>query len=272
MPALWSELECVRGKFCSDVQLIHDFVKDTQRSLKHREKRKPKVRRFHEEDKAELDRVVQFFKETTQEMKPRSAVERSIEIKSKAVQSLIMEGLKITVFPKRYARFLAEMALAYLVSFEEAFVKEYLETIFIHRPKMLRSGKLITFDEVCSFPSKRALIQALAEKEVDTISYKNIDEVAKYFQDRLGILLSANFPEWESLREASYRRNLILHNQGMANQLYCSKVGYAKRGEHLETDAIYVERVANVILEFIEFIHAQVMQKLKLGASAGNKE
>lgn len=137
---------------------------------------------------------------------------------------------------------------------------------------MLKSGKSITFEEVCSLPSKKALLEALAEREVDAISYKNIDELAKYFEDRLGITLSRHFPEWEALREASYRRNLILHNQGVTNQIYCSKVGYPKKGERLDTDATYVDRVAGVILDFIHFADLQVRDKLKLEAPASPSE
>lgn len=109
MAALVSILEEIRRTFVSDVQLIRDFVEDTQASLKRREKRKPKVPRFNEEDRAEFVRLVEFLGETIQEMKAGGAGQRSIQIKSKAVGQLFTDILKMKIFSPKYAQFLAEM-------------------------------------------------------------------------------------------------------------------------------------------------------------------
>lgn len=263
-PKLVDILDSIRGRFVSDVNMVGILVHKTVGSLQRRKKLKPRAPRFGKEDKPDLERLAQFFKEAEQKMETQPAGQLSVTIKSEKVGRFLMSIIEKAVFPDTHTRFLLEMSLVYLISFQEAFVKDYLKAIFMHRHTMLKSGKTITFNEALSFDSLESLIDGLAEKEVNVISYMNIDEVATYFRDRLSVMLPEDFSGWTALREASYRRNLIIHNKGTTNDVYCSKTGYAKKGEKLKTDAKYVENVAKVIVDFIHFIHAKLIDKLKL--------
>jgi len=103
----------------------------------------------------------------------------------------------------------------------------------------------------------------MAQKEVDVLGYGSVDDVADYFKDRFNLVFE-DFTNWPVLREASYRRNLILHNGGVTNDTYCTKTGYKKKNQHLRTNVDYVKNVSESVLEFIPFLHDQMTRKLKL--------
>ncbi len=263
-PTLVDILDSIRDRFVYDVNMVGIFAHETASSLQRRKKLKPRVPRFGKEDKPDLERLVQFCTEAAQMMETQPAGQLSVTLKSEKVDRFFVSLVKREFLPDQHTRFLLEMSLVYLISFQEAFVKDYLKTIFMHRPAMLKSSKTITFEEAVSCDSLEGLIDGLAEKEVNVVSYMNIDEVAAYFQSRLGVMLPQDFSGWIALREASYRRNLIIHNKATTNDVYCSKTGYPNRGEKIKTDAKYVENVAKVIVDFIHFIHAEVIGKFKL--------
>ena len=49
--------------------------------------------------------------------------------------------------------FLAEMALSYIISFQEGFIKDYLEEVLFNRPKLLISSKNLSYEDALTFSS-----------------------------------------------------------------------------------------------------------------------
>jgi len=156
-------------------------------------------------------------------------------------------------------RFLSEMALVYLITLQEGFIKDYLFAILIHRRELLRTQETITYEDLASFESLDSMIAFIAQRKIDELT--GIDEVAKFFEKRLGLSLKNDFSSWTQLVEANYRRNVIVHNQGNTNEIYCQRTGHKGLGEHLDTDVEYVQKISSVIQEFIEFIHSKLSSK-----------
>ena len=83
------------------------------------------------------------------------------------------------ISPEKHKDFLSEMALSYLISIQEAFIKAYIFEILVHKKELLRSSATITFEEVSNYTSIKALIASLALKEVDGIGHGSIDDVGE---------------------------------------------------------------------------------------------
>lgn len=158
---------------------------------------------------------------------------------------------------------LAEMSLSYLISFEEAFLKDYLRHVLKSRRTLLKSGKQLSYETICQHKSMSSLIDVLAQREVDAFGFGSIDDFTKYFQDKFHVEFSS-FPRWDELREATYRRHLIVHNRGIVNERYSRATGYKGKHRHLDTDMAYCRRVGEALLEFVDFVHEQMLTKLRL--------
>jgi hypothetical protein len=141
-------------------------------------------------------------------------------------------------------------------------VKDYLEELPCGRPELLKSSKNLSYDDALRFRSIKNLSRHLARCETDAIGHGNVDDLATYLQRRYEIQVQQE-AFWLSVREASYRRNLIVHNRGVVNEIYRSKIG-GRVGSQLDTNGAYLSSVLRAINDFIEYIHVSVSHKLKI--------
>jgi hypothetical protein len=252
-----STLANISQRSRTEMQLIDRFASESDASLKAKAS-KLSGQPFPEHERDELGRLAKAMFAAADNHPKGGSIDFSMHV-SERVANYVMQ----VITPIKQQTFLAEMALAYLVSHVEAFIKDYVEQVLVDNPRMLRNSGSITQEEALSFSSMKALRRGLANKEVEALGYGSIDEVAVFFQKRLGIGL-ASFEKWDLLREHAYRRNLIIHNQSRVNDTYRKKVKYTGRHIRLHTDMTYVSGAAGTMLAFVDYVHAQVIKKFKL--------
>lgn len=250
---LATNLGRVREQFVQEANIIKEFISATDKSLAGRMKH---PRRLPSPEEARESRKLIKFLQRFLDGKIRN--EESLSIKSKTIGAWLHRFA--TYGTKR--RFLSEMALVYVIALQEAFLKEYLKTVLVSRKWLLKSGKTITFEEICDFGSVASLNRYLAEKKVEDVFHENIDDLAKYLEERFGLSFDSDLPGWPLIREANYRRNLIIHNRGITNKRYCLKTGHKEIGQRLNTDVGYVLGVASATIDFINFVHTKILAKL----------
>ena len=101
-----------------------------------------------------------------------------------------------------------------------------------------------------------------AKRETDILGYGSIDDLEAYFQKKFNITAQQE-PFWPSVREASYRRNLIIHNRGIINKTYKEKLGLQRDNPKLKTSREYVNNATDAIVSFMDFVHHSVTNKLR---------
>ena len=252
--ALKHQLNEIVSLYMNEIQSIEEFLKSVEQSLSRKQKRKPS-KPLTDEEKKQIEKIGESLESIS---RGQNTEELKFEA-SKNVQKLLLR-IAVPVIHKSY---LAEMALAYLVSYQEAFMKDYLYQIFIHRKNMLKSSSTISLDHVIGFKSIKSLVSSMAQKEVDSIGYGSIDDLSIYLDNKLNVSLD-EFNEWDTLREINYRRNLLIHNRGKTNDLYCKKTGYKQKNKKLTTNYQYVEKSINTIRKFIRYFHEKIENKFKL--------
>lgn len=243
---LADELDNIRRGYSDEVSMIKDFLTGTHKAIR---KRPLTHKAFSEKDKQDLQDILDLL------------VKDMLEDERIRASKKVINYVKRIFTAFKYIEFLAEMTLVYLISFYEAFIKDYLKAIVTSRYEILRSKKTLTFEEIISFQSINELVEFMAEKEVAGLAYDSVDDVAKYFNEKFNINFGKNFQLWPIIREASYRRNIIVHNRGITNKIYCTKTGHKKIGEKLDTDITYVVNVCNAAIDFMDFTHKQSKKK-----------
>jgi hypothetical protein len=249
-----SQLDDVFQAATSEIRSIQEFAAQTHDSLAHA---KPKPGDLTAEEIAQLRQVGEALFQAASKTSKKSQKPFSIKI-SKRVSEIVVGVAK----PIKQRGFLAEMVLSYLVSHLESFIKDYLLEVLLSNPNMLKTNATLTYSEALSHTSIKQLRRSLAKKEVDALGYGSIDDISTYFQKRLNIDLG-RYGAWDALREAIYRRNIVVHNQGRVNDVYKRKVGRASGSTSIHTDLAYVDSVATTILEFITFVHKEIEAKFK---------
>ena len=256
---LSQKLRKIHKIFFSEVSHVVNFVKEIDTRLINKIKTAAPPD-FTKADGAELEKLINIFKKTIDgKIKKRA----HFRLHSRKLADLILN----LIVPAQQKRFLAEMSLSYLISYQEAFLKDYLKAILCDRRFLLKSKKTLSYEEVCSYNSIDSLVSNLAQREVDSLGFGSIDDFADYYKKKFNIAFQ-ELKGYSKLREANYRRNLIIHNRSITNELYCKKIGYKKLAQHLLTEVSYVILVGNLILRFVDFIHRMMLKKLALEKSS----
>ena len=271
--SLGKELSDVASTYRGDVRLIGEFISSAGNLLIKKLNKKPNAP-FTAEEIEQLRLLADAFEKAAEKAKAyEDDADKSLSKKERHnFNTRISISKNVSTYAQQVASslkqrtFLAEMSLSYLISYQEAFIKDYLLRLLIHKHQLLKSGATISYEDIADHRSMRMLWSALAKKEVDALGYGNIDDVAVFFLKKLHIELST-YKKWELLREHSFRRNLIIHNRGIINDIYRKKTGTKQRTGHLETNIEYVVSAVDNIANFMDFIHVSVLKKFRLKSS-----
>jgi len=122
------------------------------------------------------------------------------------------------------------------------YVTELLAVVFRTRPETLRSSETVRLDAVLKHATMAELVHDLAERRVNQLSYQGMRDLSTYLTERLGFDL---FPKPESLERAVRiieTRNLIVHNRGIVNELFLSRLPTtpAAVGEPVTLDTLQI--------------------------------
>ena len=125
----------------------------------------------------------------------------------------------------RYGRFVMEMLLVRATDNFLTYIAELLALVFTTRPETLKSNEMVRLEEILQHSTMEDLVQYLAERRVERLSYQGMKDLQKDLADRLGFEL---FLSDESLSRAIRIievRNLIVHNRGIVNRLFQTRTG-----------------------------------------------
>jgi len=89
----------------------------------------------------------------------------------------------------------------------------------------------------------------------------NIDDVAEKIKKDFNLDVS-QFNQFETIREASNRRNIVIHNRSITDEHYCGKIMGAQIGVKLSTDFKYIETLINAIGRFIDHLDAHFSREM----------
>ena len=151
-----------------------------------------------------------------------TATEKSAKFLSEIVTDSFM-------IPNELLRFIRDMGLVYLIAEYENFLRKTISATFTKKPEILSTcKKSLTFEKLIKFESLDAVIEELVEKEASEITNKDMEDIKKYFQEKLDIDIS-EYVDWENFKERFYRRNILIHNSGTPNALYRMKTGSTQK-------------------------------------------
>lgn len=138
-----------------------------------------------------------------------------------ALKGIAEDEVKVS---ERHPSLLREMALVYTLAQFESFVYDSLLTVLVCRPEVLRRGqerKSVSYKTVLdSMDSKDSLVRSIAERELSQIFYKSAKDQPEALANSLGIDLDWSSEDLRKLEVAMAKRNLLVHNGGLVNEIY----------------------------------------------------
>ena len=137
----------------------------------------------------------------------------------------------------------------YLISIMEDYFSNVMKLLLCYDNRRLKNTssaikfiKDISIIEFVDNP-KEVLINDIIEKRINEVLYASPKDQLKYFSEALGI--SIDEKSWNEWVEHKARRDIIIHNSGIINDVYLYKAGsmaIGKKGENFETMALCTVR------------------------------
>lgn len=137
------------------------------------------------------------------------------------------------------AEIVRDMSLVYIVALFEGFLQKVFHISFEKKPQALRTcQKNMTYEELLKFKDIDDARKGMIEKEIMIVN-EDIEDIKRYVQRKFGIDIS-EFVNWSDFKERFYRRNVLVHNSGMPNELYRLKTGYKGEDKRLTVSMEYL--------------------------------
>ena len=118
-----------------------------------------------------------------------------------------------------YELYFGQMAYCRLVDNALCYFKDVLSEVVVKEPRVLKSTKeKENYDFILSFETIDELKKALSDKKIKELFYGNIEDIKKFFLNRLGVKLFDNEKDEKDFSMVIKQRNLIVHNRGVITQ------------------------------------------------------
>ncbi len=182
-------------------------------------------------------KVQQSFHEGNKIIKKGGKDFINFQIEGEKPGEMLRNMVDLRNLSKGTPEFVRRMSIVYLVTSFENFLGKILRIYFLLYPKSISPDKKMTNSEILDFDDIETLKKRIIDKELFDLFYEGIDGINEILTKKFGLKLD-KYNEWTEFREIFYRRNLILHNDGVPNEVYRKKTGYTGV-DKLEIDQVY---------------------------------
>ena len=172
------------------------------------------------------------------------------------------------------SRLLFGNSLISLISAVEWYFSRMLHAYFRKYPQIaISEDKVFSYEDLTPFTSVDDARQYLIEKKVEDVLRGSFSDWIKYFRGSPKLSMSYLDCCIDDLVETCERRNLLVHNNGVVNNIYVSKVSEkhgkaVKQGEHLSVTREYLDQRINLFERCCILICAELWKQLDPSAEA----
>lgn len=120
------------------------------------------------------------------------------------------------------------MTYVHLITLFEAALSDIIRAALLYRPQILKSKKMISYEDVLNEPDMGSLVAKIVDKEISDLTYGSIDDLIEYLKNKLHMPVDFLPEEKEKLNWYKAQRNLLVHNQGRVNAKFLRSMDIKK--------------------------------------------
>ncbi|WP_031298362.1 hypothetical protein [Sphingobium lactosutens] len=132
-----------------------------------------------------------------------------------------------------------------IVNAFQRYFSAIINSAALKRPDIIASSQTIKIEDILRFNKYKDLIEFIIDRKINELSYGGLVDMERYFSDRLGVRMFPDDRQRDLLRLFVEVRNINVHNGGVVNDIFISRVGavegfvYAKgKTFHVDMDAL----------------------------------
>lgn len=179
------------------------------------------------------------------------------------------DALKLLFRAEKQVDLLYESSLLNLVSTTEWFFSRLLHLYYDQYPEAVGGqDKVYSLNDLRDLGSIDEARKLLIETKIEDVMRKSFEEWIVFLKDRVKLSMGYADPDRDSVIEIYQRGNLIVHNGGIVNSIYMSKVPEAARQgvspkDELKVDREYLDLSINSLEKLFILIALEFWKKLK---------
>lgn len=163
-----------------------------------------------------------------------------------------------------YEKTLSTMMYVKVIDNFENYFKEILAEIVISEPRILKSNEVKTLDFILSFDDYESLINAIAGKTIESLFFKNIEDIQQFFAKKVKIEIFKE--KSDQINLLMKQRNLAVHNRSKISKDFIRQFPNENFVENnlLDFNFEYVEKVIPALYKIISEIDYKFCDKFNL--------
>lgn len=168
-----------------------------------------------------------------------------------------------STFEELEKNYLATSCIEKLVSIYENFLFDVMKEIYIAYPQKLSSQKQIPISQVLEAVSKEELIYITIARELNEVKYESLSNWHSKISNLFAID-PINEDLTKEVVEIKSTRDLLVHNNGIINNIYLSKTKEKARGEIGETiscEGDYFKDSWGIVVKLMTEIKESILKK-----------
>lgn len=166
---------------------------------------------------------------------------------------------------KRYHdTFLPQLGFQNSVTIFESWLFDVLRHLLSDKNR-LNKKRRIEVSEIVTHNSLDELFKSIIESELNEIKYKKPSDWFFYLNNLVNITAPSK-DQIDAISEIKASRDIIVHNEGIANEIYISKAGSlsrAKSGDRLAFDHVYAFESWKILNTVIKDVGQQISKKIE---------
>lgn len=143
-----------------------------------------------------------------------------------------------------------------LVTITESLLNDILRQVLLEFPKKIPGKKKIEAEKILECESIEVIKLSLIDNIINEFAYKSPKDYASEFEQYTGVNLLES-PVYHNYMELKATRDILIHNNGVANDIYCSKAGVlarVKAGQYLPVTLQYFLQLYEQCLQLTEIL------------------
>lgn len=151
----------------------------------------------------------------------------------------------------------------------QRFFSGLVQSVALKRPETIASSAHVRIEDVVKFRSRTKLIEFLVDKKVNELAYGGLQDMDRFFVERLGIAMFHDELERSLLRIFIEARNINVHNGGIVNSTFVSRVrnvdGFIySPGKHFHVDFDNLTRLSENAMRVAMRLDRDVAAKFRM--------
>lgn len=253
--------KAIQDSFISNLEGIEIFVKKVEPVVVEQDK---KASQFMENVKSTIREIItnRMKQDVNKKMGEGNHIQIEEEEVGKATEGVVqvlVDYYKLPRMTVRQVELLYRSAFVLLMAFFDYLIHDVIHCYYRSYPESLsdRDKELkISLSELKLCADRDEAVNMIIDKRVDSVLYESLVSQKKFLEEELHIDVGGSVVNWDIINECVERRNVIVHNDCIANRRYLKSVELSvvpegrrlKEGERLGVSAEYFKRSYDEIL------------------------